>query len=211
MRLLGAEFSLHESVQEAHLLKINHLLVKAKAVFIAETGPPKCQVHAKLMFDFVLSSLQFYKEWVDRVRQPLFPTGSRVEIRKRPTNQVGNFFEYILAKIYPRTDSPKKLACTVGIDLDRGFIAKIDIADLDATSPPRRAHLNLRGPFTAQSPFIAVLSANEGLQKITCRTRRIGRPGPLKNWTGKKPPASWRRILILRSSQAAPARPRLQA
>ncbi|MGJ0516079.1 MAG: McrB family protein [Methylomicrobium sp.] len=100
------------------------------------------------------------EEWANRIHQALFPNGS-VEIRKCPTNRVQNFWKYQWARIYPKANSPKELLYIVSIDSDTGFAVRMDTVGLSETSPIRQEYLKLY----SQSPFIATLSADEGLQK----------------------------------------------
>lgn len=102
--------------------------------------------------------------WAKKVKDALFPMGT-VEIRKRPTNQGNNFASYNWAKIYPSPEAPKELAYTVGIGADDGFVVKIDTVGLEETSATRRAYLSLRGAYDNTAPFVAKLSAAEGLDK----------------------------------------------
>jgi 5-methylcytosine-specific restriction protein B len=136
------------------------LMNKWKGQKYDASNPEQKRVYEELKRAYIVT-----EEWANRVREKLFPLGSRVEIRKRPTNQANNFFEYTWAKIYPRLDSPKELAYTVGIDSSIGFVIKIDTVGLDDTSPLRKTYLNLRNPPNDQSPFYAFLSVEEGLKK----------------------------------------------
>lgn len=100
--------------------------------------------------------------WAKKVKAELFPVG-RVEIRKRPTNQGNNFAHYNWARIYPSPDAPNELAYTVGIAADDGFVVKIDTVGLDDSKATRQAYLALRGPYDTTAPFVAKLSAADGL------------------------------------------------
>lgn len=100
--------------------------------------------------------------WADKVKAELFPFG-RVEIRKRPTNQGNNFASYNWARIYPSPEAPKELAYTVGIGADEGFVVKIDTVGLDDSNATRRAYLALRGAHDNTAPFVAKLTASDGL------------------------------------------------
>jgi 5-methylcytosine-specific restriction enzyme B len=77
--------------------------------------------------------------WADAVQQALFPDGY-VSVRKRPTNQGNHFTSYNWARIYPTKGSPKKLAYTVGIDSENGFVVKIDTVGLVDNQPVRAAY-----------------------------------------------------------------------
>lgn len=116
-------------------------------------------------YEELANAYQITEDWANGVRQALFAAGSKIEIRKRPTNQADNFSSYTWAKIYPRQDSPKELAYTVGIDADIGFIVKIDTVGLDATDQVQKKYLALRGQNDGQSPIVAILDIEDGLQK----------------------------------------------
>jgi 5-methylcytosine-specific restriction protein B len=97
--------------------------------------------------------------WANGIRQALFPNGS-VKIRRCPINQAQNFFHYQWARIYPKANSPKELVYIVSIDLT-GFAVRIDTVGVSEKSLIRQEYLKLY----SQSPFIATLSVDEGLQK----------------------------------------------
>jgi 5-methylcytosine-specific restriction protein B len=100
--------------------------------------------------------------WAKALQARLFPTGV-VEVRKRPTSQANAFLSYNWARIYPSTDSPKKLAYTVGIAADAGFVVKIDTVQADPDLKSR--YEKIRGPFGNTSPIVATLSSSDGLSK----------------------------------------------
>ena len=102
--------------------------------------------------------------WADKVKVELFPVG-RVEIRKRPTNQGNNFASYNWAKIFPSPEAPKELAYTVGIGAEDGFVVKIDTVGLDDSDATRRTYLALRDAYDNSAPFVAKLSAADGLAR----------------------------------------------
>lgn len=102
--------------------------------------------------------------WAIAVNKSLFPAG-RVSIRRRPTNQGNVFSHYQWARIYPSVESPTKLAYTVGIAANGGFVVKIDTVGLNENDPLRRAYLSLKGPSESDSPIVAILPAAEGLKK----------------------------------------------
>ena len=104
------------------------------------------------------------EEWAHALQAQLFPAG-KVVIRKRPTSQANNFFDYNWAKIYPTSDHVPQLAYTVGIGADQGFVVKIDTVGLMDSDSARAAYLNLRGAYDNSSPIVATLPAEEGLSK----------------------------------------------
>lgn len=98
--------------------------------------------------------------WAREIQRQLFPSG-RIKVHKRPTSQANKFLPYNWARIYPTSDSPVELAYTVGIDAKHGFITKIDTVH---AIPSLRSHYEeLRGPFSNQSPIIALIPTAEGL------------------------------------------------
>ena len=102
--------------------------------------------------------------WANEVKIKSFPKGF-FKIRKRPTSQANFFLRYNWARIYPAADSPNKLAYTVGIEADKGFIVKIDTVGLSDRTPVRRTYLTLRGSLDNASPIVAILPESEGLGK----------------------------------------------
>lgn len=102
--------------------------------------------------------------WANDVKTKLFPVG-HVKVRKRPTSQGNAFLPYNWARIYPAADSPKELAYTVGLDVNDGFVVKIDTVGLDEGSVLRRDYLALRGSYGNGSPIVAMMPTSEGLEK----------------------------------------------
>ncbi|MGD9687311.1 MAG: AAA family ATPase [Desulfobacter sp.] len=115
-------------------------------------------------YDDLKKAYEVTEQWAEEVKNKLFPNGE-VKIRKRPTNQANNFFEYNWARIYPEKTSPKELAYTVGIDAKSGFIVKIDTVGIGDLDQQRKIYESIRGPGYDSSPIVTVLSAEEGLQK----------------------------------------------
>lgn len=102
------------------------------------------------------------KKWGVAVLKRLFPYGYLGTFINRPTNQANNFKPYTWAKIYPRKNSPKQLAYTVGIDAASGFVVKIDtVGDV---GDKRVKYEELRGEYEASS-IVSILSIQEGLNK----------------------------------------------
>jgi 5-methylcytosine-specific restriction protein B len=101
--------------------------------------------------------------WAEALKAKLFPNG-RIEIRKRPTSQANTFFHYNWARIYPFKNSSKKLAYTVGIAANEGFVVKIDTVGLGDTDPIRKAYVALRGNYSSSS-IVAILPSEMGLIK----------------------------------------------
>jgi 5-methylcytosine-specific restriction protein B len=101
--------------------------------------------------------------WAKTVQKRLFPSGY-VKVRRRPTNQ-GNYFPgYTWAKIYPNMNSSEKVAYTVGLDANNGYIVKIDTVGINDNDGIRKEYLKLRGNIN-NSPFVAIQSAAEGILK----------------------------------------------
>lgn len=86
--------------------------------------------------------------WAEAVASRIGP-GAYVKIRRRPTNQAGNFSSYNWAKIYPSPSSPTNLAYTVGIDAAQVFLVKIDTV---GNPPQQQAYAAIRGNDDAASP-----------------------------------------------------------
>ncbi|AHE26202.1 McrB family protein [Burkholderia pseudomallei] len=133
------------------------LLNKWKGQKRDETNPEQNRAYEDLK-----KAYEITEAWAKSVKDALFPLG-RVEIRKRPTNQGNNFAAYNWAKLYPSEEAPKELAYTVGIGADDGFVVKIDTIGLDDTDAARKAYLSVRGAYDNTSPFVAKLSASDGL------------------------------------------------
>lgn len=87
--------------------------------------------------------------------------GAYVKIRRRPTNQAGNFSSYNWAKIYPSPNSPTNLAYTVGIDAAQVFVVKIDTV---GNPPQQQAYAAIRGKDDAASGIVTSLPKAEGLR-----------------------------------------------
>jgi 5-methylcytosine-specific restriction protein B len=102
--------------------------------------------------------------WAKHLQQSLFPDGPPPEVLKKPTNQANNFLAYNWAKVYPSRNAPKQLAYTVGIDVNAGFVVKIDTVGLSDDDPKRAAYLKLRGDFNGSS-IVATIGIEEGLEK----------------------------------------------
>lgn len=115
-------------------------------------------------YDELKQAYEVTERWAQEVQKRLFPDGE-VKIRKRPTNQANNFFEYNWARIYPDKLSPKELAYTVGINANSEFVVKIDTVGLEDSDLLRKKYVSIRGPGYYSSPIVAVLSASEGLGK----------------------------------------------
>lgn len=115
-------------------------------------------------YDELKRAYEVTERWAQEVQKRLFPEGE-YKIRKRPTNQANNFFEYNWARIYPKTSSPKALAYTIGINADSQFMVKIDTVGLSDFEKIRRDYEEIRGPNYYSSPIVAVLSSEDGLKK----------------------------------------------
>jgi 5-methylcytosine-specific restriction protein B len=134
------------------------LLDKWKGQKRDKSNPEQDRAYQELADAYIVT-----EEWANGIRQELFPSGS-VKIRKCPINQANNFFQYQWARIYPKANSPKELAYIVSIDLT-GFAVRIDTVGVSEKKPIRQEYLKLSGLYDPQSPFIAILSVDEGLQK----------------------------------------------
>ncbi|MCU4347506.1 AAA family ATPase [Acinetobacter lactucae] len=115
-------------------------------------------------YDELKRAYEITELWAKKVKAKLFADGD-VRIRKRPTNQANFFFAYNWARIYPSNNSPKQLAYTVGIEVNEGFVVKIDTVNLKDSDPIRRNYFSIRGQYNNSSPIIAMLSKAEGLAK----------------------------------------------
>lgn len=98
--------------------------------------------------------------WARHVQAALFPQGT-VFKRSSPTDQAQKFKPYTWTRIYPRTDAPKKLAYTVGIDSGGEFCVKLDTVSADREM--RERYVAIRGGDHASSPISAVLPFQEGM------------------------------------------------
>ena len=134
------------------------LLNKWKGSVYDKTNPEQQRVHRELT-----QAYDFTKQWGEELQQRLFKDGYPKTVRK-PTDQWQNkFTAYNWARIYPKKNSPKGLAYTVGIDAELGFIVKIDLVDKVVNDPAlRKKYEQIRGPITS-SPIVAIKSAAEGL------------------------------------------------
>lgn len=113
-------------------------------------------------YDDLKKAYEVTEAWANEVQARLFPTG-KLKIRKRPTSQANVFQDYNWARIYPSQNSPDELAYTVGINSTDGFIVKIDTVQADTAL--RTRYEAIRGPFSNQSPIVAILPQNDGLAK----------------------------------------------
>lgn len=135
------------------------LLNKWKGQKRDESNPEQSRAYEDLK-----KAYEVTEAWANKVKTELFPVG-HVDVRKRPTNQGNNFASYNWAKIYPSPEAPKELAYTVGIQADGGFVVKIDTVGLGDSSATRLAYLALRGAYDNTAPFVAKLTAADGLGK----------------------------------------------
>lgn len=85
------------------------------------------------------------ERWANAFQKRAFPDGF-VAIRKNPVNQGQKFESYMWAKVYPRKDSPKELAYTVGVSTD-GIELKIDTVALNEKNEQRKKYLTARGDY----------------------------------------------------------------
>jgi 5-methylcytosine-specific restriction protein B len=133
------------------------LLNKWKGQKRDKSNPDQNRAYAELAHAYEIT-----EGWAIELQRKLFP-GGHVDIRKRPTNQGDNFASYNWAKIYPSKGAPKKLAYTVGIAAEEGFVVKIDTVGVDAGDAVRKEYLKLRGNYDNTSPFVAQLPMDKGL------------------------------------------------
>jgi 5-methylcytosine-specific restriction protein B len=134
------------------------LLNKWKGQKRDESNPEQNRAYSELT-----DAYKATETWAIEFKSKRFPNGT-IDIRKRPTNQGNNFSSYNWAKVYPSASSPRKLAFTLGISADDGFVVKIDTVGLDDSDPIRQAYLRLRGPYENGSPIVATLSVDDGLR-----------------------------------------------
>lgn len=99
-------------------------------------------------------------DWAEAVVSRI-GAGAYVKIRRRPTNQAGNFASYNWAKIYPSPSAPTNLAYTVGIDAAQVFLVKIDTV---GNPPQQQAYAAIRGNDDDASGIVAILPKADGLQ-----------------------------------------------
>lgn len=99
--------------------------------------------------------------WAYGVRDELFPRGWVRKLSK-PTDQAQKFKPYTWVRIYPRSNAPKALAYTVGIDSAGEFCVKIDT--VAQAGRVRSRYEALHGADRSVSPFAAVLPADQGLR-----------------------------------------------
>lgn len=113
------------------------------------------------------------KIWAEKLQQARFPDG-HIKIRKAPINQAQEFPSYLWGKIYPDKNSPKTLAYTVSISVDRvivkggsiiksGAVVKIDTVNLKDKDPGRLKYLEVRDS-SIPSGIRSVLSIEECLK-----------------------------------------------
>lgn len=135
------------------------LLNKWKGQRRDESNPEQTRAYEELKRAYDVT-----QAWAAKVKEVMFPMGA-IEVRKRPTTQANTFADYNWAKIYPSSEAPKELAYTVGIDADDGFVVKIDTVGLEESSDTRKAYMAFRGNNDDAAPFVAKLTAAEGLEK----------------------------------------------
>ncbi len=111
-------------------------------------------------YEALKAAYQLTGRWADMVASRL-GSGAHVKIRRRPTNQAGNFSSYNWAKIYPSPSSPTNLAYTVGIDATQVFLVKIDTV---GNPPQQQAYGVIRGNDDAASGIVAILPKADGLR-----------------------------------------------
>ncbi|WPQ63405.1 AAA family ATPase [Chitinophaga sancti] len=105
------------------------------------------------------------KYWAEEVKKRTFPEIGHVQIIMKPTNQSGKFQNYHWAKIYPSsTFITDRLAFTVGISSEHGFVMKIDTILLEPNDPRLKIYENVRGDFM-QSKLVKIVNEEEMLDK----------------------------------------------
>jgi 5-methylcytosine-specific restriction protein B len=100
------------------------------------------------------NAYQAIQNWANGLREKRFQNG-RVELLMRPTNQAGNYYGYLWARIYPTNDSPEWLAYTLAID-NLGFVVKIDTYG-DVCQQLRKRYEIIRGDDLHNSPIVRIL------------------------------------------------------
>ncbi|QDP01347.1 McrB family protein [Thalassotalea sp. PS06] len=95
------------------------------------------------------SVYQLVEEWARSINKAVFADNGRVKLVKNPVNQGQKFESYLWARIYPKKDSPKELAYTIGFNTE-GLDIKIDTVGLDESKDKRRKkYLEIRGDFNS--------------------------------------------------------------
>lgn len=115
------------------------------------------------VYEILQQANDLTKNWAEALIEQRFEQGHLGGFTNRPTNQGNKFKHYTWAKIYPRKNAPKQLAYTVGIEAHVGFVVKIDtVGDVGVK---RKKYELLRGDFDDNSPIIAFLPIDDGLNK----------------------------------------------
>lgn len=130
------------------------LLQKWDGIHMDSTSEDHQSAYASLKSAYELTG-----QWAENVATKLGPE-AYVKLRRKPTNQAGNFSRYNWAKIYPSKEAPMNLAYTVGIDASQQFIVKIDTV---GDHPQKQAYDAIRGGDDAASGIVAQLAKSEGL------------------------------------------------
>ncbi|WP_336171550.1 McrB family protein [Acinetobacter ursingii] len=103
------------------------------------------------------------REWAEIIQKKFFINGDSF-LKNQPTFQWGNKFKnYTWAKIYPKKGQCKELAYIVGIEADIGFVTKIDT--INQSGDIRKEYEKIRGNEHENSPIVAILSIDEGINK----------------------------------------------
>jgi len=115
------------------------------------------EIYQKLMV-----AEEITKIWGEKVQKELFSSG-KAKIKRQPTDRNGNYREYIWTKIYPDKNLTKKLAYTLSINANDGFIINIDTTGLDDKTEIRKNYLKERGDYH-NSDIVFIISEDEGLE-----------------------------------------------
>ena len=129
----------------------------------------------------VVAAYEATAQWARAVKGRLFPNGYVLK-RSDPFDQGHKFKPYTWSRIYPRTNAPKGLAYTVGIDAVGEFIVKLDTVQQGGSSE-RLRYEQLRRYDNYLSPFAAVVPAEKGLamsfeELVDWSIEQIGRFDP---------------------------------
>lgn len=103
------------------------------------------------------------EDWAHSLNKAVFSDSGRVKLVKNPVNQGQKFESYLWARIYPKKDSPKELAYTIGFNTE-GLDIKIDTVGLDESKDKRRKkYLEARGDFDS-SGIVSLMPIEDAIK-----------------------------------------------
>ena len=103
------------------------------------------------------------EDWAHSLNKSVFADNGRVKLVKNPVNQGQKFESYLWARIYPKKDSPKELAYTIGFNTE-GLDIKIDTVGLDESKDKRRKkYLEARGDFDS-SGIVSLMPIEDAIK-----------------------------------------------